>query len=58
MYSYVNPAEFSDSCLPFFRNPLDIIGPEVDAMLGLIIWNFTLRQKKATIGKSSFALVL
>jgi hypothetical protein len=33
------------------RNPLDKIGPEVEALLRLLIWNFTLRRKRTSLGE-------
>ncbi len=41
-------------CIRFFfpvRNLLDKIGPEVEALLRLLIWNFTLRRKRTSLGK-------
>ena len=29
----------------FLRNPLDYVGPELEAALKLVIWNFTLRAR-------------
>ncbi|XP_023335548.1 peroxisome biogenesis factor 2 [Eurytemora carolleeae] len=35
----------------FLRNPLDLIGPELEAIIKIIIWNFTLRARNSSIGQ-------
>jgi len=35
----------------FLRNPVDSFGPEVEALIRYIIWNFTLRTRYSSVGQ-------
>jgi len=43
--------KISDAFKFFLRNPLDTVGPELDALLRIIIWKFTIFDKHRTIGQ-------
>lgn len=43
--------QISNACKYFIRNPLDRIGPELDALLRCFIWKFSLIAKQRSIGQ-------
>ena len=38
-------------CITFFRNPLDIIGPELDTLVRCVLWRFTVLDQGSSIGQ-------
>jgi len=42
----------------FIRNPLDVIGPELEALIKLMIWNYTLKARSSSVGQQMLGIQL
>jgi len=42
----------------FLRNPLDMLGPELEAFMKIIIWNFSTRASNSSIGQQLLGMKL